>query len=549
MKRGSNVFNVFSMSVSAIVIAAGISPSSVSAFQIDTGQSDVRLRWDNTLKYSNAFRLKDQSEKLISNPNTDDGDRNFDQGIISNRVDLLSELDLVYKGFGARVSGAAWYDSVYHNSNDNDSPFTSNQGPVDNNEFFDDTEELHGQKAEVLDAFVFGRGSIGESRLAFRAGQYALQWGETLFFGTNGIAGGQAPVDVIKGLSVPGTQFKELIRPTEQVSVSIQPNQNLLISAYYQTEWEKTRLPGVGSYFSSNDLFDVGGNRFLLGQGNTPANAIYLKRGPDLDPKNSGQMGIQLRFRLPNGRTDYGLYAIRYHDKTPQLYIQPGVGADGGNVLGRYFLAYQEDTRAYGVSANHTFGNLNLGIEVSTRRNAALVNDGVTLAPGVTPDRDDPLYPVGNSLHANLSAFWTLPVTPLFREASFIGEVAWNKLTSISENSEALADRATRQAVSTRFVFTPTYRQVLSGLDLNVPFGVGYTPKGTSSVVSAFGPEHGGDISLGVNATYLNVWRAGVNLTHYFGPEDTGTDQLGRLTFKQTLKDRDFIALSVQRTF
>lgn len=549
--RRFDVFNVFSINLS--IIATGICASSASAFEIDTGQSDVQLRWDNTLKYSDAFRLKDQSGKLIADPNSDDGDRNFDKGIISNRLDLLSELDFAYQSFGARVSGAAWYDSVYHRSNDNDSPFTSNQGPVDNNEFVNATEKLHGQKAEVLDAFIFGRGSIGENRLAFRAGQYALQWGETLFFGANGIAGGQAPVDVIKALSVPGTQFKELIRPTEQLSVSIQPNQDFLIAAYYQTEWEKTRLPGVGSYFSSNDLFDTGGNRFLFGQitapGEIPANAIYLKRGRDLDPKNTGQGGVQLRFRLPNGTTDYGLYAIRYHDKTPQIYIQPGAGADGGNVLGRYFLAYQEDIRAYGVSANHTFGNLNLATEISARRNTALVNDGVTLAPGVIPGRNDPLYPVGNSAHANVSAFWTLPVTPLFREASFIGEVAWNKLTSISKNSEALAARATPQAVATRFVFTPTYRQVLSGLDLDVPFGVGYTPKGTSSVVSAFGPDHGGDVNFGVNATYFNIWKAGINLTHYFGPEDTGTDEVGHLSFKQTLKDRDFIALSVQRTF
>jgi len=212
-----------------------------------------------------------------------------------------------------------------------------------------------------------------------------------------------------------------------------------LIAAYYQTEWEKTRLPGVGSYFSSNDLFDAGGNRFLFGQiaapGEIPANALYLERNPDLDPKNTGQGGVQLRFRLPNGTTDYGLYAIRYHDKAPQLYIQPGTGADGASRVGSYFLAYQNDIDAYGVSANHTFGNLNLATEISARRNTALVNDGVTLAPGVIPGRNDPLYPVGNSVHANVSAFWTLPVSHMFKEASFLGEVAWNKLTSISEKS------------------------------------------------------------------------------------------------------------------
>ena len=35
---------------------------------------------------------------------------NFDKGLISNRVDILSAFDLSYKRkYGFRVSGAAWY--------------------------------------------------------------------------------------------------------------------------------------------------------------------------------------------------------------------------------------------------------------------------------------------------------------------------------------------------------------------------------------------------------------------------------------------------------
>ncbi|MBH2042288.1 MAG: DUF1302 domain-containing protein [Comamonadaceae bacterium] len=529
------------------VIVTGVCASSASAFEFDTGNSDVSIHWDNTIKYSNAFRLKDQSSKLLADANGDDGDRNFNKGLISNRLDLFSELDLTYRDFGARVSGAAWYDQVYNQSTDNNSPSTSNQPLGDSRKFPTATEKLHGRKAELMDAFVFGRGTIGDTRWSFRAGQYAQQWGETLFFGANGIAGGQAPIDVIKALSVPGTQFKELIRPTEQFSFSLQPNQDLLFSAYVQTEWEASRLPGAGSYFGA-DILDKGGDRLLAGVPPLAPNALYFQRGGDMQAKDSGQWGVQMRFRLPNGLTDYGLYAIRYHDKTPNLYLRPGVGASG-NIVGSYQLAYQEGVRAYGFSANHTFGPLNLATEISARRNTALVNDGVPLAPGVIPGRNDPLYPVGNSVHVNVSALWTLPVSPLFREASFLGEVAWNRRTSITKNAEFLAANATRDATAIRFVFTPTYRQVLSGLDLDVPFGVGYTPKGTSSVVSAFGPDHGGDVSFGVNATYFNVWKASINLTHYFGPEDTGTDKVGHLTFKQTLKDRDFIALSVRRTF
>src|SRR5437870_3248377 len=43
---------------------------------------DVELRWDNTLKYGAAFRLKDRNADLLADPNADDGDRNFSPGIV-----------------------------------------------------------------------------------------------------------------------------------------------------------------------------------------------------------------------------------------------------------------------------------------------------------------------------------------------------------------------------------------------------------------------------------------------------------------------------------
>ena len=106
--------------------------SSAHAFEIKTKTPGLKVYWDNTLKYSTGFRVGSQSDTLTdtaknpSNLNQDDGDRNFDSGLISNRVDLFSELDIIYKGWGARISGAAWYDSVYNTGNDNDSPGTAN---------------------------------------------------------------------------------------------------------------------------------------------------------------------------------------------------------------------------------------------------------------------------------------------------------------------------------------------------------------------------------------------------------------------------------------
>ena len=84
------------------------------AFEIDTGVPDFKVLWDTTVKYSTAARLKNPSQAIVGGanydstsasyfPNTDDGSRNFKRGIISNRLDVFSELDITYGGVGARM--------------------------------------------------------------------------------------------------------------------------------------------------------------------------------------------------------------------------------------------------------------------------------------------------------------------------------------------------------------------------------------------------------------------------------------------------------------
>ncbi len=141
------------LSASALaVMASMLTP--VWAAAIDTGVPDLKVRWDNTIKYGAGFRLKDPSQSVAASavqPNVDAGDMAFKQGLINNRIDILSELDASYKNFGARVSGAAWYDSVYRqNSNDypaGGAPNTlSAAGGGPNNVFTPQTRRLMGQK-------------------------------------------------------------------------------------------------------------------------------------------------------------------------------------------------------------------------------------------------------------------------------------------------------------------------------------------------------------------------------------------------------------------
>ena len=232
------------------------------AFEIDTGNPEFKVRWDNSFKYSSAARIAKPSAGLTRTTfgptgvvganvlNQDDGDNNFSRGIVSNRLDLLSELDASYGNFGGRISAAAWYDAYYNRGNQNTSTSANH---VPRNEFPDETRKIMGRKAELLDAFVFGKFELGDRPATVRLGRHTLLWGESLFFGANGIAGGMAPLDLVKLLSVPNSQFKEIGRPTGKLSAQVQLSTDLTFGAYIPYEWKKTRLVPVGAYLSGSD--------------------------------------------------------------------------------------------------------------------------------------------------------------------------------------------------------------------------------------------------------------------------------------------------------
>lgn len=517
------------------------------AFQLDTGVEGLSASWDNTLKYSNSFRVKGREDNIAAGPgtsypslNNDDGDRNFSSGLISNRLDLLSELDIKYQEVGARISGAAWYDTVYNEANDNDSPATANQLSVRHDRFTKDTEKLHGRKGELLDAFVYGASDIGSTRLSARLGQFNQIYGESLFFGANGIANAQSTVDLIKLQSVPGSQFKEILMPTEQVSVNWQLNDTLSVGAYYQFEWNKTRLPGAGSYFSNGDFVGDGAESVFFPTGR-------LIRGDDIDARDSGQFGAQVKFSLADW--DFGLYAAKYHDKTPIFYFRPAAlipGADDS-----YVNVYAEDIKVYGASFSTVVGEANVAGEVSMRVDTPLAPTGGVVLTGLGADNhSNPAYPIGNSLHAQVSMVNLYGGSSLWDAAALVGELAFNRRLSVKENADQLDPNSSRDAYSLRFTFEPQYFQVMPGVDLQVPITVGYTPYGRSSVTpQAFSPEHGGDFTIGLKADYQKAWYASLSYTNFFGDGAPIIDAENHYTYKQTLKDRDFIAFSIQRTF
>ena len=564
-----------------LAVAAALALPSAHAIDIATPDPDLKVRLDLTPKYSVGYRLKNPSSALVgfdpaTDPGTineDDGDNNFRRGLISNRVDLLAELDVTGRNFGGRISATSWYDRVYLKPNDNAGAQvvgappgtivpTSNGFPGQAaNEFLPATRDQHGRDSELLDAFVYLKGDIGDKKGTVRLGKHTLQWGESLFFGQNGIANAQGPVDVAKILSVPGWQFKEVLLPVEQVSGSLQVAEGVSLGAYYQFKWRPSKIPGVGSYFSNQDYVGTGVVHFGAG------GDLAYDASKDQQPKDSGQGGVQLRWSPTGSDYESGFYAAQYHDKTPSAPVFDFVN---GNV----HLAYAEDIRTFGASVTSSAGQLNWAVEGSVRQNAPLASDPAVLGLGPIltcgTSKDDPCFAVGDSAHLQVSGIYVLQPGSLWQGGALLGELAYNRRLKVTKDIFAIGPggtnaglggldpHTTKGAFALRLLFEPQYFQVMPGLDVSVPIGLGYNFGGRSSTIFNFagGASEAGDYSIGLKGTWQNAWHVALTYSDYFGTAKTFTETLipgagspRQLTFAQTLADRAFLAFSLSRTF
>jgi hypothetical protein len=524
---------------------------------------DTVVRWDNTLKYSAALRVEGPAPALISDPNSDDGDRRFHAGLISNRFDLLSELSAAAGAWGFSASAAAWYDTIYNAAPGADTALPPSRYPLPP-AYAPAVRTLHGRKIELLNGFVYGRADLAGIPVSFRAGRHTVLWGESLFFANNGIAAAQAPIDAVKALSVPVTLAKEVYMPVAQASLSIQATPEMTFNAYYQFEWRRNRFPGTGSYFSAADFVDAGGERIYT------ARDQYLTRAADQRPPGAGQFGLALR--LTGGNVDYGVYMARFHAKAPQLYLRPlyapnagrkfetaaaygttpgavygssnpllilypnGFGPFPGDV-GDYNLAFPRGIEVFGVSASGYLGDATVAGEISLRRRMPLASIAGVVFPGGGDAGGNALYARGDTVHGQASLVMSLAPNDRWDAANFSGEIAVNGRLRTARNAPALDPSRDRFSATARVLFEPTFFAIAPGLDISVPVSAGVGVAGRSSTDAGQNPG-AGSVEIGLSATYRAVWKGGIALTHYIGGPS-----------RQPFADRDFISFSLQRTF
>jgi hypothetical protein len=464
---------------------------------------EMLLDVDVQLKYGAAIRVEDQDSKLLSNPNGDDGNRNFEQwDLINNRFTVTVDADLQRKNLGLFVRPRAYYDFVYMTDNSNDSPGTVNKFGA-NDEFHDKTEDLHGKKAEILDAFVYGTFNSAGHPINLRVGQQVVQWGTSLF--VPGISSAQGPVDATIA-NTPGIEFKELLLPTEQAYVQVGLTDSISLTGFYQWEWERSRIDESGSFFNAADFLFEGGDFLITPFGNIP-------KVDDKDADDSGQWGAGLLYRAEWLKdTEFGFYYINYHDKGPQVNVGPsGV-----------FLSYAEDIKLYGFSVAAQIVDTAVNFETNYRKDFPVSTTSGNKRAEVW--------------QAQASYIHLLPPALFWDQILLLGEVGFNQVYGLDGAKLATADEfAWGGTASFQFDFL----NILVGHDLNlsVPLTYAFNPNGISAVAGTF-TEKADSFSIATNFTYNQVYKIDLSYTGFVG--GAGSDAKA---------DRDYLSLSLKYTF
>jgi hypothetical protein len=589
------------------------------AFEIGLSNSDLSMRWDNTVRYNAGVRVQDQDTKILGNPNFDDGDRNFAKNsLVTNRVDVLSEFDFVWKrSFGARVSAAGWVDGAY-SSLDNTNTATANtlqNGlPVAGALSPYTKRYTKGPSGEILDAFVFGNFDAGNVPVSIKAGQHTAFWGESLLLGgaVHSVSYSQYSLDLQKGFMTPGSEAKELFRPRGGITMQVQPTQDLAIVGQWFYNWQAVRIPESGSYLTIQDGLNFGGqsivvapNPFFPAVPGTPA----LLRAWNTSTTKASEYGSDLRNFGAAARWSpawldgtLGFYARNSTDILPQVLLTPGIAtgvpaatctAIGGQALpgnaciinknatsladlqkygkfGTYQTAYGNDVRIYGVSLAKQIAGMSFAGELSYRQNMPLQSNLVNVVPAplvptlpgsiattTVPSEGTP-GALGDTYHGLVNVLNILPRTPVFDTATVAGELTWMRWDKVTQNMAVFKgnptytgiDKVSKNYFGLAINFTPTWFQVLPGMDLQAPMTWSQGISGNSAVQLG-GNKGAGTWSAGIAADLYQRHRIALAYNGYYGNYSqtaTGAMNVANGT-SAALSDRGWISLTYKTTF
>ena len=206
---------------------------------------------DTTISQGLTFRVGERDKTLAGKTNSNDGNLNYDRGIVANTSKFTTDLDIQAGRFGAFVRAAGFVD------------YENRDGKRERTELSDDAKERVGGDIGVLDAYVTAPFEAGDAAIDLRLGKHVLNWGESTFIpnGINAIN----PFDVSK-LRLPGSELREALLPVWMASVDVAATDTLSVAGFYQLVWEETHIDPVGSYFSTTDYAGPGARKAVVSE-------------------------------------------------------------------------------------------------------------------------------------------------------------------------------------------------------------------------------------------------------------------------------------------
>jgi len=569
MKKQAFLSILFSAASSAV-----ISPS--SAFEFD--RNGVTGSFDTTISWGVSRRIQSPDPGLIgrSKPggtaysvNTDDGNVNYDKGLVSNALKVTHELGVDYKNYGAFVRGSYFYD--FHN-NDKDS-------------LSDEAKDRVGKDARLLDAYIRGSFDVGGRALDVRLGNQVVSWGESTFI-QNSI-NALNPIDVAK-LRIPGAELREGLLPVPMLWASQELTDNVSLEAVYLARFDHTKIDPRGTYFSTNDFASDGGEYVVIGFGQVPdavcgtanpLSANCIPRDGDRDAKDSGQFGLALRWLVPElNNTEFGFFAANYHSRLPLISATAVTSPSPASAT--YFVEYPEDIHLYGVSFNTEIEQWGVAVqgEYSHRTNVPLQIEDVEIVLASLCSPGSQLGPCnGGAFGSEIQGYrrhevgqFQFTSTKVFGSGNPFNATQWVLLAEVGvthvydlpskdelryegpgtplPGSAGVAagfgvpqqDGGWADATSWgyRFVTRFDYDSVGKGVNLSPRLAYAHDVSGTSPGPGGNFVEGRKAITLGMGFSYLNQWTGDLSYTNYFGAGN----------FNQ-IHDRDFVALNVKYSF
>ncbi|MFW2439381.1 MAG: DUF1302 domain-containing protein [Arenicellales bacterium] len=565
------------LSIAITALTAG--PS--HAFTFSSGELEGAL--DTTISYGARWRVQDRDQSIIgkanggtaNSVNGDDGNLNYDKGLVSNVIKITPELELRYRNYGAFVRGTYFYDFEIMGNDTARTPLSQ-----------DALDEV-GEKGELLDAYVWGNWNPGEKPLDARLGNMVVNWGESTFIqgGMNSIN----PVNV-NNLRVPGAELREALKPVPRIWANLGATDHISVEGFYQTHWKKTIIDPVGTYFSTSDLAGEGAEKVVLGFGSAPDNPAFpttaVPRGDDREAKDGGEYGISMNY-LTDGASEFGFYFVNYHSRLPIISAMTGTvaGAVGGDypASANYFIEYPEDIKILGTSFNTVIGTSGVSWqgELTYKIDAPLqIDDTELLFAALTPVAPalGAINQVGTfGFEEEISGYRKLDVaqiqstvTQLFpnimgaNQLAVVGELGFTHVLDMPSYQELrfegpgtytsgnpIATAAGVQPATEdpsgfasatswgyRLLGRWAYDNAFSSINLNPRIAWAHDVSGTTPGPGGNFIEGRKALSLGLNAVYQQRWSADIAYTRYMGA--------GRFNL---INDRDFVSFNIKTSF